>query len=127
MRKKLFSVSLKDCDVQTFAVSGPGGAGKDTSNNGVRVVHRASGAIGEGREERSQRLNKISALRKLSSQTAFKSWVRREAAKALGQPLLDDQIEAAMAVRNLVIERRNAETGKWELWDSALEYSIDEQ
>lgn len=36
----LFSVTIKDCDVGTFTVKGPGGGGKDTSQTGVRVTHR---------------------------------------------------------------------------------------
>lgn len=36
----LFSVTVEDCDVQTFTVGGNGGSGKDTSNTGVRVTHR---------------------------------------------------------------------------------------
>jgi hypothetical protein len=52
-KSKLFSVMIKDCEVQTFTVGGHGGSGKDTSNNGCRVIHRASGAVGEGREYRS--------------------------------------------------------------------------
>jgi hypothetical protein len=40
MRKLLFSVTIKDCDVQSFTVGGNGGGGKDTSNNGIRVIHR---------------------------------------------------------------------------------------
>ncbi len=39
-KKLLFSVTIKDCDVDTFTVSGNGGAGKDTSQTGVRVTHR---------------------------------------------------------------------------------------
>lgn len=35
----LFSVTMKDCDLQFFTVGGPGGGGKDTSSTGVRIVH----------------------------------------------------------------------------------------
>jgi hypothetical protein len=40
MKELLFSVTIKDCEVQTFTVKGPGGGGKDTSQTGVRVIHR---------------------------------------------------------------------------------------
>lgn len=36
----LFSVTLEDCEVQTFTVGGNGGSGKDTSQTGVRIIHR---------------------------------------------------------------------------------------
>lgn len=39
-RKLWFSITIKDCDVGTFTVKGPGGGGKDTSQTGVRVTHR---------------------------------------------------------------------------------------
>lgn len=39
-KQLLFSVTMKDCDLQTFTVGGPGGGGKDTSSTGVRIVHR---------------------------------------------------------------------------------------
>lgn len=49
----LFSVTIKDVDMQTFTVGGHGGSGKGTSNSGCRLVHRDSGAVGEGRDHRS--------------------------------------------------------------------------
>jgi hypothetical protein len=39
-KKLLFSVTMNDCDVQTFTVKGNGGSGKDTSQTGIRIVHR---------------------------------------------------------------------------------------
>lgn len=38
-KQLLFSVTIKDCRVDTFTVGGNGGSGKDTSNTGVRVTH----------------------------------------------------------------------------------------
>jgi protein subunit release factor A len=61
----LFSVTKKDFDIQTFTVPGPGGGGKDTSNTGVRLIHRDSGAVGEGREHRSNSKNREAAFKKL--------------------------------------------------------------
>lgn len=46
-KKLLFSVGMKDLEMQTFSVGGPGGGGKDTSNSGVRLIHHSSGARGE--------------------------------------------------------------------------------
>lgn len=36
----LFSVTINDCNVDTFTVGGKGGSGKDTSQTGIRVTHR---------------------------------------------------------------------------------------
>lgn len=52
-REKLLSVTLADCDVHTFSAGGPGGQHQNTSNTGVRIIHRESGARGESRETRS--------------------------------------------------------------------------
>lgn len=81
----LFSVTKDDFDMQTFSVGGHGGGGKDTSNSGVRLVHRASGAVGEGREARSNTLNRRSAFSKLVTTPKFKSWLKLETARRLGQ------------------------------------------
>lgn len=83
--KLLFSITAKDFDMQTFSVGGHGGSGKDTSNTGVRLVHRASGATGEGREYRSQMQNRKSALKRLVETDTFKNWHRIECAKRMGK------------------------------------------
>ena len=81
----LFSVTMKDLDMQTFSVGGPGGGGKDTSNSGVRLIHRASGAVGECREARSNTLNRRSAFVKLVATKRFKDWHQVECARRMGQ------------------------------------------
>lgn len=88
MKKLLFSVTMADCDLQTFTVGGHGGSGKDTSNTGVRIIHRASGAVGEGREERSQVSNKRRAWRRMAESPAFRAWHRVETARRLASPRL---------------------------------------
>ncbi len=93
-KRLLFSVTMKDLDMQTFSVGGHGGGGKDTSNSGVRLIHRASGAVGEGREHRSNTQNRRSAFVKLVNTTKFKNWHRVECARLMGQPIIEtpDQI-----------------------------------
>jgi protein subunit release factor B len=72
----MFSVTLKDCEVQTFSAGGPGGQNQNRRSTGVRIIHRASGARGESREERSQLQNKKLAWRRMSESKEFKAWVR---------------------------------------------------
>jgi len=60
-RKPFLSVTMADCDLKTFAAGGPGGQHQNTSNTGVRITHRASGAVGEARDSRSQLQNKQAA------------------------------------------------------------------
>ena len=81
----LFSVTAKDFEIQTFTVGGHGGGGKDTSNSGVRLIHRDSGAVGEGREHRSNTQNRKSAFLKLVETKKFKDWHKTETARRMGQ------------------------------------------
>jgi protein subunit release factor A len=113
MRTKLFSITIADCEVQTFAVGGHGGAGKDTSNSGVRIVHPPSGASGEGRESRSQLQNKRAAFKRMANSTQFREWVRAEARRLEGKQSIEQQVEQALQPHNLKVEVRNAQ-GQWE-------------
>ena len=87
----LFSVTKNDFDIQTFSVGGCGGSGKDTSNSGVRLIHRASGAVGEGRENRSNTLNRRSAFEKLVATKKFKDWHKMECARRMGGSIATEE------------------------------------
>ena len=86
-KRLLFSVTKADLRMDTFTVPGPGGGGKDTSRTGVRFTHLASGAVGEGREERSQNQNKKAAFEKMAASPKFKAWVNMEVARRRGEVL----------------------------------------
>lgn len=49
-RSLLFSVTIKDCEVQTFRAGGCGGQNQKKRDTGVRIIHHPSGARGESRE-----------------------------------------------------------------------------
>lgn len=57
-RRRILSVTIKDCEVQTFRCGGKGGQNVNKRDTGVRIIHPPSGARGEGRDERSQWMNK---------------------------------------------------------------------
>jgi hypothetical protein len=104
----ILSVTLKDCDVQTFRSGGPGGQNQNKRDTGVRIVHRASGAVGESREQRSQYQNKRAAFKRMTETKEFKLWLRR----ALGhEALIEAQVERDMNPRNLLIEGKS--NGRW--------------
>jgi hypothetical protein len=107
-REKIFSVTLKDCDLQTFSAGGPGGQHQNTSNTGVRIIHRESGAVGESRENRSQLQNKKAAWRRMAESTKFKIWLNRRLAFGPSPEIL---AEKDMAPGNLKIEVRR--DGRW--------------
>jgi len=108
MKEKLFSVTRKDFDIQTFRSGGKGGQHQNKTDSGVRIIHRESGAIGESREERSQHQNKKIALRKLANNDRFKSWVKLKASKLAK---VEEMVDKEMQLENLKIEVR--EDGKW--------------
>ena len=77
-RQLMFSVTLADCEVQTFRAGGNGGQNQNTRDTGVRIIHKASGARGEARDERSQLQNKKLAFRRMADSALFKAWVARQ-------------------------------------------------
>jgi protein subunit release factor B len=107
-RELLFSVTLKDCDVQTFRAGGKGGQHQNKTETGVRVIHRASGARGEARDSRSQDQNKKAAFRRMAETPTFKAWLKMK----LGR---DDhvkaEVERMMWPHNIKTEVR--ENGQW--------------
>jgi len=84
MQKKLehvFSITKKEFEVQTFRAGGKGGQNQNKVESGVRIVHPASGAVGESRNFRDQIANKKAAFKRLTDSTKFRAWLRIEAAK----------------------------------------------
>lgn len=58
---------LDECRVDTFRAGGKGGQHQNTSETGVRLVHRPTGIRAESRTERSQLQNRRRALARLRS------------------------------------------------------------
>jgi protein subunit release factor B len=77
-RKPVFSVTLADCEVQTFRAGGSGGQNQNKRDTGVRIIHHPSGARGEARDERSQLQNKKLAFRRMAEHPLFRAWVARQ-------------------------------------------------
>ena len=109
--KRLFSITRKDLEVQTFRSGGPGGQHQNKTSSGVRIVHRESGAIGESREDRSQHRNKKIALQRLVQAPKFKVWHSRKVHEILSGESIAERVEKAMSPKHLKIETR--EQGKW--------------
>jgi hypothetical protein len=107
-KQPIFSVTLADCDVQTKRGSGKGGQNRNKRDTAVRIVHRASGAVGESQEERSQLQNKRTAFKRMAETPKFKLWLKRQ----LGQDhLLRAAVEREMWPVNLKVEVK--ENGQW--------------
>src|SRR2546430_17715518 len=56
---------LRECEVETFRASGPGGQHVNKTETAVRLKHLPSGLVVTSREVRSQHQNKALCLRKL--------------------------------------------------------------
>lgn len=112
-RQLLFSVTLRDCVVQTFRSGGKGGQNQNTRDTGVRIIHRASGARGEARDERSQLQNKKLAFRRMADSALFRAWVAKQSyeyqkIEAAAQKWAQEQVDDPALVRVEVFEG-----GKW--------------
>ena len=107
-RKLLFSVTKDDCDWDTFTAGGKGGQHQNRVHSGVRCRHRASGAVGESRDTRSQIINKRSALRRMVESEKFIAWHKIEVARRLGEgadlAAIEASVDAAMDEPNLKVE-----------------------
>lgn len=77
--RRVLSVTLKDCRVDTFRAGGSGGQNQNKVSSGVRVVHEPSGAVGEARDTRDQIHNKRAAFRRMATSPEFQAWARVEA------------------------------------------------
>lgn len=103
-REKLFSVTIKDCRVDTFRSGGKGGQNQNKVESGVRVVHEPSGAIGESREYRDQPKNKRAAFTRMAQSEKFQRWARQTACKLMGKETIEDRVERLMQPQNLLVE-----------------------
>ena len=111
MRNKelLFSVTKKEFDIQTFRSGGRGGQRQDKVETGVRIIHKASGARGEARENRKQAINRKNAFNRLVGTKEFQKWLKVEIAKRTGEAqLLESRVkkivEEQMKPENLKVE-----------------------
>lgn len=110
--KILFSVTKKDFEIQTFCTGGNGGQHRNAKQNGVRIIHRASGARAEHRDGRDQDKNRAEAFRKLVDTPEWRRWHSATVAHMLGHVArAEEQVETAMAPENLHVEVKV--DGRW--------------
>jgi protein subunit release factor A len=109
-KQLLFSLTRKDFEIQTFCTGGNGGQHRNAKQNGVRIIHKASGARAEHRDGRDQGKNKIEAFKKLVETPAFKKWHKAEVAKYLHRNIdyiaeeVSRKVDRMMREENLRIE-----------------------
>ena len=112
-RELMFSVTLKDCRVETFRAGGPGGQNQNKRDTGVRITHLASGAVGESREQRSQLQNKRQAMKRMAETDKFKTRVRMQGGV---QAKIEAEVDRLMQDRYIRTEVK--EDGRWTVTDA---------
>ncbi|XP_058779323.1 uncharacterized protein LOC131653251 [Vicia villosa] len=63
---------MRQCEMGTFKSSGPGGQHRNKRESAVRLKHLPTGIIAQASEDRSQHMNRASALKRLRSLIALK-------------------------------------------------------
>ena len=61
---------LRECEVETFRSSGPGGQHVNKTESAVRLRHLPSGIVVSSQQERSQHRNKARCLQRLRQKVA---------------------------------------------------------
>ena len=107
-RKPWLTVTIHDCEVQTFRAGGKGGQNQNKRDTGVRVRHEPSGAVGESREHRTQLQNKKAAFRRMVDDPKFMAWVRMQGGR---QAKIESDVEHLMQDRFVRTETRI--DGRW--------------
>ena len=67
---------LRECEVETFRASGPGGQHVNKTESAVRLRHLPSGVVVSSQQERSQHRNKAICLEKLREKIALLNYRR---------------------------------------------------
>jgi protein subunit release factor B len=91
----------RDCDVDFFIASGPGGQNRNKVETGVRLTHRPSGIVVTATERRSQLQNREAAFARMAA--------RLEEAQRVPTPRTPTKPTTASRERRLEEKRRAGE------------------
>lgn len=120
-KKLLFSVTAADCDWTDFTASGPGGQHRNRVKTAIRVVHRASGAVGVATDNKSQLANRQNAFARMAKTKEFQLWAKMESSKLITGKSINDVVDDLMQAKNIKYEVKDEDTGQWK--ESSFESS----
>lgn len=89
----------RDCDVDFFVASGPGGQNRNKVETGVRLVHRSSGIVVTATERRSQYANREAAFERMAE--------RLQERQTVAAPRVATRPTKASRERRLMAKRHN--------------------
>jgi protein subunit release factor B len=88
----------RDCDIQYFIATGPGGQHRNKVETGVRLTHRPTGLVVTATERRSQRANREAAYERMAA--------KLEEMQRIAEPRLATKPTTASRQRRLEEKRR---------------------
>jgi len=99
---------LRECDVETYRGSGPGGQHRNRRDSAVRLTHRATGIVVTATERRSQHQNKEVALERLAAKLAARARKRKPRVATKPSKSARDKRITAKKVRSTIKSARRA-------------------
>ena len=90
----------RDCDMDFFIASGPGGQNRNKVETGVRLIHRSSGIIVTATERRSQHANREAAFERMAD--------RLQKQQTISMPRVTTRPTKASRERRLMTKRYNS-------------------
>jgi protein subunit release factor B len=94
----------RDCDIDFFIASGPGGQKRNKVETGVRLIHRSSGIMVTATERRSQYANREAAFERMAD--------RLRQRQTISTPRFATRPTKASRERRLMAKRHNSLTKK---------------
>ncbi len=94
----------RDCDVQFFIATGPGGQNRNKVETGVRLTHRPTGTVVTATERRSQHANREAAYARMAE--------RLEEMQRVVKPRAPSRLNRTDREKRLSAKRRTGEIKK---------------
>lgn len=91
----------RDCDLQFFIATGPGGQNRNKVETGVRLTHRPTGTVVTATERRSQHANREAAFARMAE--------RLEEMQRVAKPRAPSRLNRTDREKRLTEKRRASE------------------